>query len=238
MNAAEALSRLQGLGVPLMTTADAAAVLDLSTTAASKTLGRLARVGLAVPVRRGLWALDRGLDPLLVTEALSAPYPSYVSLQTALHRHGMITQIPAITYAVSLGRDRRFETPFGGYSFHHLPPELFGGWLPPPASGMKLASPEKALVDYLYLTPTRTRLFAALPELDLPEGFREDEARGWVRRIRSRRLRTIAGSRLEEILRGRDAAPRPAARARAQAPGSGGRRPRRSTSRRTTVRRT
>jgi Transcriptional regulator, AbiEi antitoxin len=200
MNAAQALSRLRGLGVPAVTTADAVAVLGLSTSAASATLRRLARVGLVVPVRKGLWAFDGNLDPLLLTEYLTAPYPSYVSLQTALYRRGMISQIPSITYAVTLGRDRRFETPFGPYSFHHLPPELFGGWETPPRSGLKLATAEKALADYLYLTPSRTRLFARLPELELPPGFRVETTRAWLRRIPSRRLRTIAERRFEEIL--------------------------------------
>jgi hypothetical protein len=200
MNAAEALGRLRKLGVPVVTTADAAAVLTLSTAAASQTLRRLARAGLVVPVRKGLWVLDREFDPLLLPEYLTAPYPSYVSLQTALYHHGMISQIPSVTYAVTLARDRRIDTPFGSYSFHHLPPELFGGWAVPPRFGLKLATPEKALADFLYLTPTRTRLFAALPELELPAGFRSAETRAWLRRIRSQRLRTIAENRLVEIL--------------------------------------
>jgi len=200
VNATEALARLKSLGVPVVTTADAAAVLRLSTAAASHTLRRLDRAGLVVNARKGLWVLDPGLDPLVLPEYLTAPYPSYVSLQTALYRQGMISQIPSVTYAVTLGRDRRIETPLGAYSFHHLPPELFGGWADPPRSGVKLATPEKALADYLYLTPTRTRLFAALPELELPEGFDVDRTREWLRRIPSPRLRTIAERRLEALL--------------------------------------
>jgi len=127
MNASQALARLRNLGVPVVTTADAAGVLALSTAGASHTLRRFARAGLVTFVRKGLWALDREMDPLLLTEYLTAPYPSYVSLQIALYHHGMISQIPSVTYAVTLARDRRINTPFGGYSFHHLPPELFGG---------------------------------------------------------------------------------------------------------------
>lgn len=200
MTAGEALARLRRLGVPVVTTSDARTLLGLSGSAASHTLRRLARVGLVVPIRNGLWALDRELDPLLLTEHLSAPYPSYVSLQTALYRHGMISQVPSIVYAVTLGRDRRYETPFGPYSYHHLPPELFGGWAPPPRSGLKLATPEKALADYLYLTPARSRLFSALPELELSPGFSVQKTRAWLERIPNGRLRTIARRRLEEIL--------------------------------------
>jgi hypothetical protein len=201
MNAPEALARLKALGVPVVTTSDAAAVLRLSTAAASHTLRRLARAGLVMAVRKGLWLLDPKLDPLALAEYLTAPYPSYVSLQTALYRHGMISQIPSVTYAVTLGRELRISTPLGAYSFHHLPPEFFGGWADPPRSGVKLATPEKALADYLYLTPTRTRLFARLPELELPEGFDTDRTAEWLRHIPSRRLRTIAERRLAEVLR-------------------------------------
>jgi hypothetical protein len=47
---------------------------------------------------------------------------------------------------------------------------------------------------------TRERLFAALPELELTRRFRRGAARKWVRRIPSKRLRTIVARRLDEIL--------------------------------------
>ena len=40
-----------------------------------------------------------------------------------------------------------------------------------------MATPEKALLDVLYLSSTKTRLFAALPELDLSAGFSIRNAR-------------------------------------------------------------
>ena len=80
---------------------------------------------------------------------------------------------------------------------------LFGGFEHDPASGTKLALPEKALFDFLYLSPTRGRLFAALPELELPRGFRRSVARAWADRVPSRRSRTIVQSKLDEVLRHR-----------------------------------
>jgi predicted transcriptional regulator of viral defense system len=44
---------------------------------------------------------------------LTAPFPAYVSLQSALYLHGMVSQVPAVTYAVMLARARRFVTPLG-----------------------------------------------------------------------------------------------------------------------------
>ena len=83
---------------------------------------------------------------------------------------------------------------------HHVQAELFGGFEVQPESGIKLALPEKALVDFLYLSPTRGRLFATLPELELPRGFRSSVARKWIRRIPEGRLRTIAANKLEDLL--------------------------------------
>jgi predicted transcriptional regulator of viral defense system len=201
MNASEALRRLRSLRVPAATTADAAAVLGVSTAAASLTLRRLASSGLVTPVRRGLWALSDRPDPLALAEYVTAPYPSYVSLQTALYRRGMVEQIPSMIYLVSLARSGRVETRIGTYSVHHVRPELFGGFEHDAASGTKLALPEKALFDFLYLSPTRGRLFAALPELELPRGFRRSEARAWADRISSPRSRTMVRRALNEVLK-------------------------------------
>jgi predicted transcriptional regulator of viral defense system len=200
MNATEALGRLRSLRVPAVTTADAAAVLGISGQAASHALRRLARNGLVTPVRKGAWALDERPDPLALAEYVTAPYPAYLSLQTALYRHGMIDQIPSMIFLVSLARTARIETPLGTYSVHHVQPALFGGFESLPGSGIRLATPEKALVDFLYLSPTRARLFARLPELELPRGFRRSEARRWVQRIPSRRLRTIVARRLDAVV--------------------------------------
>jgi len=200
MNAREALGRLRSLHLPAVTTADAMAVLRLSPQAASHTLRRLASSGLLIAIRRGLWALSDLPDPLALAEYVTAPYPSYVSLQTALYRRGMVAQIPSMIYLVSLARSCRIETSIGTYSVHHVRPELFGGFEYDPGSGTKLALPEKALFDFFYLSPTRGRLFAALPEVELPRGFRRAEARAWIARIPSLRSRTIVQRRMNEVM--------------------------------------
>jgi predicted transcriptional regulator of viral defense system len=199
VNASEALSRLRRMRVLAVTTSDAAALLRLAPDAASHTLRRLATAGLISPVRKGLWAIADPLDPLTITDYVTAPYPSYVSLQSALYLHGMIMQIPAVIYVVSLARSGRIKTPAAVYSVHHVAPEFFDGY-DLLASGMKIATPEKALVDLFYLSGTRTRLFAALPELEFPRSFRKGVARGWAARIAAPRIRTVVNQRLERVL--------------------------------------
>jgi predicted transcriptional regulator of viral defense system len=199
VTSAEALGRLHELGQPAVTTADAAALFGTTIDAANKTLNRLARVGLVSRVRHGLWGVGTRVDPMLLPDRLTAPYPSYVSLQSALYLHGIISQIPQVTYVVSLDRTRRIRTSVATFSVHHVAPEFFGGF-EILDSGIKLATPEKALVDVFYLSGTRTRLFASLPELELPRGFRVQEARAWAKRIPSPRLRTIVAAKLDACL--------------------------------------
>jgi predicted transcriptional regulator of viral defense system len=200
MSAVDVLGRLRALSVPAVTTSDAAAAARLSIQAASHTLRRLATAGLVTSVRRNLWALRESPDPLSLADYVTAPHPSYVSLQTALHLHGMIEQIPSVTYLVSLGRTAQVRTRIGTYSVHHVGPQLFGGAALDHRTGVRLASPEKALVDFLYLSPTRSRLFARLPELELPPGFDRAEARRWGTRIPSPRVRTIVARQLDRLL--------------------------------------
>lgn len=200
MNAAKALGLLRGFKTPAFTTADAAVRLGLSGEAASQTLRRLEAAGLAQSVRRGLWTIEGRGEPLALAEYLTAPHLAYVSLQSALHIHGMIEQIPGVTYLVSLARSHRIRTSLGTFSVHRVAPAFFGGFETSPRSRAKIATPEKALLDVFYLSGTRSRLFASLPELELPRAFKVDVARDWIARIPSARLRTVVARRLDAVL--------------------------------------
>ena len=196
------LGRLNRMGKPVLTTGDAALHLGLSTSAASRALSRLAAAGLVLPVRHGLWSLDLRTDPLRLPEELTAPFPAYVSLLTALQLHGMIGQLPRVVYVASLAPTRRIHTRIADYSVHRLAPAFFGGFVTTPG-GVRLATPEKALLDTLYLAPARSRLFAALPEVEIPRGFDREAARSWLARIPAGPRRQAVTKRLEALLRRR-----------------------------------
>ncbi len=77
--------------------------------------------------------------------------PSYISLDYALHYHGLIPEhVEAIT-SVTTGRGRRFSTPVGLFFYHQIPSSVFpfgmdqilleGG------RPFLMAIPEKALAD-------------------------------------------------------------------------------------------
>lgn len=200
MKLIEAYQALVHLGVPVFTTADAAGSLQLSNAHASKTLERLADAQQIVRLTKGKWVIHSRIDPLSVVELLTQPWPSYISLQTALFYHGLIEQIPEVIYIVSLARPRVYQTPLGTFSIHQIAPEFFFGFEQMGASGIKMACPEKALLDVFYLTPTKSRLFSALPELELPQNFNSKKAFAMQKRIPALRRRQMVGRRLQECL--------------------------------------
>lgn len=200
MRPIDAYADLLGFGAAVVSTEDAAVRLHKSVSAASRILGRLADSGLVLRLRRGLWSLRRDLDPLLVPEFLTAPLPAYVSLHSALYSHGMIDQIPRVVYVVSLADTRRVATSIGTFSIHRIVPELFGGFTTDPRTGVKMASPEKALLDVLYLSAARSRLFVRLPETELSRGFSISEVRRWITRIPARYRRTMVARRFDALL--------------------------------------
>ena len=199
MNARDAYAALRKLGVPVIETADAATALAQTTAAATKTLSRLAEAGLVASLRHGTWWVNGEIDPHRLPEYLTAPLPSYVSLQTALYLRGLVEQIPEVVYAVSLARTQRIMTSVGAFSIHHMAPEVFGGY-DETRGGVKLATPEKALFDIAYLSAGRTRLFTSLPEIVLPNSFRRAALDRWIAKIPSQRSRSITERKLQTFL--------------------------------------
>jgi predicted transcriptional regulator of viral defense system len=198
VNSRDAYARLSKAGVPVIETAEAAALFGQSKFAASKTLARLAASGLVRRIRSGTYWIGDSLSADRVASYLTAPFQSYLSLHTALRAHGMIEQVPVVVYVVTLGRTRRLRTAAGTFSIHHIAPRVFGGF--ELSNGQNVATPEKALFDLAYLSGGRSRLRAALPELELPKPFRRSELERWLARIPSRRGRERVLHRLERIL--------------------------------------
>jgi len=193
MRLINALAKLMILKQPVITVNDAAACLAVSRVHSAKILARLGEAGHLVRLKRGLWAFRDRVESFALPEYLAAPAPAYVSLHSALYHHGMIEQIPSVIYAVTLGRARRIGTPLGTVSLFHVNPEFFFGFEVCGRSGFKVATPEKAIMDILYLASGRTKELGALPEVEFPSSFRIAKVREILRRIRSplRRQRVL-----------------------------------------------
>src|SRR4030066_248854 len=82
MKLIEVHPRLKKMAVPVCRTADVMAYLDIKKEHASNLLARLEDTHHIVRIKRGLWVFPEGLDPLALPEYLTAPFPSYISLQS------------------------------------------------------------------------------------------------------------------------------------------------------------
>ncbi|HEY8208308.1 MAG TPA: hypothetical protein VIG99_12550 [Myxococcaceae bacterium] len=175
-------------------------MLRLSPTTTAQLLRRMKQAGVVQPLMHGIvWIGREPIDPWSVLELITAPYPAYASLYSALYLHGVLSQIPVIHYAVTLGRAHRVRTAAGTYSLHRVSPMVFGGF-ETVATGAKIATLEKALFDLAYLSPARSRLFARPPELELPRSLDRAALQHWVERIRSPVRRTHTRLRLDSML--------------------------------------
>ncbi|MFW5760083.1 MAG: type IV toxin-antitoxin system AbiEi family antitoxin domain-containing protein [Cyclobacteriaceae bacterium] len=80
---------------------------------------------------------------------------SYISMETALSYYGLIPEAVYTTTSVSTLKTASFDTPLGTFAYRHVKQALFFGyrvmeWQKFP---IKMAEPEKLILDYLYLNP-------------------------------------------------------------------------------------
>jgi predicted transcriptional regulator of viral defense system len=122
-------------------------------------LDRWVKSGRVLQLRRGVYVLQKpfiasAVHPFTAANALKKA--SYVSLQSALSHHGMIPEYVPVTTSVTTGRPGELDTPIGRFQFRHVSPTLFFGFAEmesAPGQPALIATPQKALVDLLYLTP-------------------------------------------------------------------------------------
>jgi len=124
-----------------------------------KQLSRWTQAGKLLQLRRGLYALAAPYrkvlpHPFFVANRLKPA--SYVSLQSALAYYGMIPEyVPEVT-SVTTGRPETVNTPLGRFSFRHITSSLFSGFRKIEIAKNQeadIATPEKSLLDLVYLTP-------------------------------------------------------------------------------------
>jgi predicted transcriptional regulator of viral defense system len=132
---------------------------DVDPASVQRQLSRWTRAERIYQLRRGLYALAPPFQkvqphPFVVANRLMQP--SYVSLQSALAYYGLIPEYVPVTTSVTTMRTDRWHTPLGSYAFRHVKTDLFREYRlvdVTPEQRAFVASPEKALLDLIYLEP-------------------------------------------------------------------------------------
>jgi predicted transcriptional regulator of viral defense system len=185
----------------VFSTRDFAAASGSTMPAASKRLSRLAEKQFLTRVTKGLWAnaSHPHFHPLACVPYLLGKEQGYVSFLTALHLHGVISQIPQAIQVATTGRGRTLDSPVGQFGFLKIKPELMRDGIEwsDTRQPYLIATREKALLDVLYLSTRKNRRFARLPEVDLVDsGFRPGEFERMLRELPySIRIRSAIQSR-------------------------------------------
>lgn len=115
---------------------------------------------LLIKLRRGYYAFaETERNAQFLQFAANKIYsPSYISLESALEYYSFIPEGVFGTYSVSTLNTTGFDTPFGHFSYRHIKPAMFFGYriLTMGGISIKLADPEKAILDFLYLSNIHT----------------------------------------------------------------------------------
>ena len=142
-------------------------------------LTRWVKKGYLVRLRQGYFAFSeyKGKPDYSLYFANRIYRPSYISLHTALSFYGMIpVAVVQITSVTSL-KTASFAKDFGEFSYKNVKENLLFGYdLKPMANNriIQFATPEKALLDLLYLYPFYDS-GQELEELRLDENYLEDD---------------------------------------------------------------
>lgn len=91
--------------------------------------------------------------------------PSYISFETALSYHGVLSQFPTVITSVTTRRSRTKVLPNKEYTFSHIQKGLYIGYIK--KDGFLLATPEKALVDQIYFSLKSLKSIQNLDEYNL-----------------------------------------------------------------------
>jgi len=155
----------------IFTTRDYANYVNLSMSAATKRLTRLKESKLLMHVTKGVWANTSHpyFHPVSCVPILLKNEQGYVSFLTALHFHGLLSQIPKTIQIATTGHGRKLDSVIAHYEFIQMKPELMQQgiiWTETQLPYLQ-ATPEKALLDVLYIATRKNRRFVRLPELTL-----------------------------------------------------------------------
>jgi predicted transcriptional regulator of viral defense system len=171
-------------------------------------LSRWVKDGRLIQLRRGLYMLApvwRKVEPHPFLVANRLQRGSYVSAQSALAFHGIIPEYVPVVTSVGPGRPETVQNLLGAFQFNHLARQLLFGYSQIEVAPRQLAfvaSPEKALLDLIHLTPGADseeylrQLRLQTPEaINLPRLLELAQRSGKPKLMRASRL---VGSLLEE----------------------------------------
>ncbi len=137
------------------------------------------RQGYIVSLRQGWYSFADCLQQPDIARYFAGKIydPSYISLHTALSFYGIIPEQVVEITSVTTRKTASFSNSFASYSYQTVRTNLFWGYTPMTLTDGKtymMATPEKALLDLLYLYP-QYHTEADMLDLRLDDDWLADE---------------------------------------------------------------
>jgi predicted transcriptional regulator of viral defense system len=106
--------------------------------------------------------------------------PSYISLESALSHYGLIPEGVFSITSVSPRKTATFNTPLASFSYRKIKNSLFFGYILEKYENKiyRIASPEKALLDYFYLKADINKKYDFDSLRFNPENYRQEIDKG------------------------------------------------------------
>ena len=139
---------------------------NLGGVARQSLMKRLLKKGDVVKVSRGLYVFGEiwrrhKLSKFSIANRLYSP--SYISFESALSFHGLIPEsVPTTTSACFQMKKKNFKTPFGDFTYAHIPQSAYRLGVTFESSQL-MASPLKALFDTIYRS---RKIYSSLDDLE------------------------------------------------------------------------
>lgn len=109
-------------------------------------------------IREGIYVLSNDINRINPVVFAGKIYePSYLSMEFALNYYGIIPDIPGTYTSITSRTTKYFKNSFGNFTYQKVKPEFFIGYEARTENNISfnIATPEKALMDYVYLNKNR-----------------------------------------------------------------------------------
>ena len=155
MTGIEALKKLEGLKKDYYSVKDLERVLNMSVDSLRGQLTRWVKKGVMIRIAKGIY-VPHGTEIDITRIANQIYYPSYLSFESVLSKYGILSQVPYTLTFATPKRTRKMILNETEVEFTKLSDKYFFGYTF--ENGINIASPEKALVDCLYLVSKGKRV--------------------------------------------------------------------------------
>ena len=164
--------------IPVQTSAIASLYPNISSV--NRKVANLEKEGRIIRLKRGLYVVNPNESGKLLSLGLIGNVlygPSYVSMLTALREYGLIPERVEVIESMTTHLTVSFENSVGRFEYHHCAKDYYSiGITQREEEGITylIATPEKALCDYIVCTPRLPLRFIKDAYIFLEEDLRLD----------------------------------------------------------------